>query len=229
MKKYIYFGETVKGYDIPVLNERELRAGAGILFLFAMISFLNAYLVQNYFPLRIFITAFFIDFVIRVFINPKFSPSLVLGRFFVSGQKPEYVGAAQKKFAWVLGLILSGTMFYLSVISQNVGIINLIICLTCLPLLFFETSFGICVGCKLYNLFHKEKAKLCPGGACELKTKEAIQKISWIQWGIVVLFVVFLFFLPKISLFEKNEKAHVAASNEESCTVSKILDNLKGE
>jgi len=27
------FGETVEGYSIPVLNEREIRAAAGILFL----------------------------------------------------------------------------------------------------------------------------------------------------------------------------------------------------
>ena len=32
--KNIKFGETVKGYDIPVLNEREVRAAAGILFIF---------------------------------------------------------------------------------------------------------------------------------------------------------------------------------------------------
>jgi hypothetical protein len=28
------FGENVEGYSIPVLNEREIRGGAGILFLF---------------------------------------------------------------------------------------------------------------------------------------------------------------------------------------------------
>jgi len=33
MKKVIQFGEDVPGYDIPVLNEREIRAAAGILFL----------------------------------------------------------------------------------------------------------------------------------------------------------------------------------------------------
>ena len=32
MSKVIKFGEDVKGYDIPVLNEREIRAAAGIFF-----------------------------------------------------------------------------------------------------------------------------------------------------------------------------------------------------
>ncbi len=34
MSKTIQFGEIVEGYNIPVLNEREVRASAGILFLF---------------------------------------------------------------------------------------------------------------------------------------------------------------------------------------------------
>ncbi|MCP4459597.1 MAG: DUF4395 domain-containing protein, partial [Cytophagales bacterium] len=33
MNNIIKFGEDVEGYDIPVLNEREIRATAGILFL----------------------------------------------------------------------------------------------------------------------------------------------------------------------------------------------------
>jgi len=38
----------------------------------------------------------------------------------------------------------------------------------CLLLLFFETAFGICIGCNVCNLFNREQARLCPGGACEL-------------------------------------------------------------
>ena len=33
MNKIIQFGENIEGSDIPVLNEREIRAAAGILFL----------------------------------------------------------------------------------------------------------------------------------------------------------------------------------------------------
>jgi len=32
------FGKTVEGYSIPVLNEREIRAAAGILFLFVFMA-----------------------------------------------------------------------------------------------------------------------------------------------------------------------------------------------
>jgi hypothetical protein len=100
MKNKIFsFGEKVEGFDVKVLNEREVRASAGILFFFAMISFMNALLLGNFYMTKIFVIIFMVDFFIRIFINPKFSPSLILGRFFVKNQKPEYVGAPQKKFA----------------------------------------------------------------------------------------------------------------------------------
>ena len=45
MNKVIRFGEDVEGYEIPVLNEREVRATAGILFLFAFLAILLAHTV----------------------------------------------------------------------------------------------------------------------------------------------------------------------------------------
>ena len=38
MNKLIQFGEHVEGYNISVLNEREIRASAGMLFLLLFIS-----------------------------------------------------------------------------------------------------------------------------------------------------------------------------------------------
>ena len=84
-------------------------------------------------------------------------------------QQPEYVGAPQKRFAWAIGFVLALTMLYLVVIKHVVGPINLIVCAACLVLLFFETAFGICIGCKVYNLFNKDQAQLCPGGVCEVE------------------------------------------------------------
>ncbi len=42
MKKLIQFGETVEGYTISVLNEREIRAAAGMLFMLMFISIQRA-------------------------------------------------------------------------------------------------------------------------------------------------------------------------------------------
>ena len=192
MKKYLYFGETVESYDVPVLNEREARAGAGILFLFAIISFLNAYLTHRFLFTQIFVTVFMIDFFIRIFINPMYAPSLILGRLFVQNQTPEYVGAVQKRFAWGIGFGLSVIMFFIIVIFEWMTPIKIAICILCLALLFSEAAFGICLGCIIYHWVHKRSPHYCPGGVCEIKEKEEIQKISKLQLTIVSIFLVFI-------------------------------------
>jgi hypothetical protein len=183
------FGDTVPGYAVPVFNEREVRAAAGILFFFALVTFMNAFLMGNFYPTRVFIVAFVVDFSIRLFINPQFAPSMIVGRFAVRNQTPEYVGAPQKRFAWGIGLALGLLMFYLMVLNNVVGPINMLVCSTCMLLMFFEAAFGICLGCKLYNLFFREKAKLCPGDACEANTRHAIQNIGMAQMASLVVFL----------------------------------------
>jgi hypothetical protein len=73
------FGERVDGYAVPVLNERAVRAAAGIVFFFAIVSFMNAWLIGNFQPTRVFVVAFLIDFTLRIFVNPRYAPSMILG------------------------------------------------------------------------------------------------------------------------------------------------------
>lgn len=188
MNTHIQFGENVEGYGIPVLNEREIRAAAGILFLATFISLMFILFKNNFLPIKYVITMFLVDFIIRVFVNPKFSPTLILGRLIVNNQSPEYVGAKQKKFAWTIGVALSTAMFILMVIVNSYSPITGVICLICLVFLFFESAFGICLGCKFYPLFFKEKGKQCPGEVCDVKSKQDIQKTSTVQLLIVFAF-----------------------------------------
>ena len=194
MKPVIQFGENVEGYNIRVLNEREIRASAGILFLAVFISLMMILFKNNFLPIKYVITVFLTDFIIRVFISPRFSPSLIIGRLIVGNQVPEYVGAQQKKFAWIIGIILSATMFTLMVVVNSYSPITGIICLICLVFLFFESAFGICLGCKFYSLFHKEKPQYCPGEVCDIKSKQDIQKTTRLQLLIVFAFTTFIFF-----------------------------------
>ncbi|MDO6433653.1 DUF4395 domain-containing protein [Flavitalea sp. BT771] len=195
MSKTIQFGEEVAGYEIRVLNEREIRAAAGILFLATFLSLMFIVFKNNFLPIKYVITLFFIDFAIRVFINPKFSPMLIIGRLIVGRQTPEYVGARQKRFAWVIGLVLSATMFIFMVLVNSYSPITGIICLICLIFLFFEAVFGICLGCKFYPLLFKGKTQYCPGEICDVRSKQEIQKTSISQLMIVLGFAVFIFFL----------------------------------
>jgi hypothetical protein len=190
------FGEEIDGYSVRVLNERAVRASAGILFLFAIVSFMNAWQQGNFQPTRLFVVAFLIDFTIRIFVNPRFAPSLIVGQWMVRHQQPEYVGAPQKRFAWAIGLTLAAAMFYLIVVNNVIGPVNLLVCGLCLLLLFFETAFGICLGCKIYNLFHRNQAQLCPGGVCEVPPAPGLG-LSAKEVAILAVFAVLLFGLAR--------------------------------
>jgi hypothetical protein len=192
MGKIIKFGEDVEGYEIPVLNEREIRAAAGIFFVFAFLAVLLAILKGNFVLLKYFVLGFLVDFILRVFVNPKFAPSLIIGRLIVRRQVPEYVGAVQKKFAWVIGLVLALIMLVLVVFMNSYSPISGIICLICLIFLLFESAFGICLGCLTYGWIYGKKAKYCPGEVCEVKDRHEIQKTSWVQILIVLGFIAFI-------------------------------------
>lgn len=192
MKQLFKFGEDVEGFSIPVLNEREIRAAAGILFLATFISLMFILFKGNFIPIKYVIVFFLTDFIIRI-LNPKYSPSLIIGRLIVRNQTPEYVGAAQKKFAWIIGVAMAAIMFIFFVFVNAYSAITGIICLICLIFLFFESAFGICLGCKFYPIFFKEKVQYCPGEVCDLKQKQDIQKTSKSQFLALLVFVAFIF------------------------------------
>lgn len=202
MSKIIGFGETVEGYPVPVLNEREIRASAGLLFVAVFLSLMFVMFKSDFVPVKYVITMFLTDFIIRVFINPKYSPTLIMGRLIVGNQTPEYVGAPPKKFAWIIGVTLAATMFIFLVVMNSFSPITGITCLICLIFLFFESAFGICLGCKFYPLFFKERAQYCPGEVCDVRTKQEIQKTSRVQMLIVIGFVAYL--LLAISVLNDN-------------------------
>ena len=217
MKKVVQFGEHVEGYDIPVLNEREIRAAAGILFLIMFISIQQA-VGGDFTMLKYAVVGFLIDILIRVFINPKFAPTLIIGRLIVRNQTPEYVGARQKKFAWKIGIALASIMFVLIIVVNSFSPITGLICLICLIFLFFESVFGICLGCKIYPWFYKDKVQYCPGEVCDIKSRQDIQKTSWSQILIVIGFFAFIILVaivfndyfsePPFDLFGLESSAH---------------------
>ncbi len=191
MKTIHQFGETVEGYQIPVLNEREIRASAGILYFFMFLAWMLVIFQESFFLIKFVNTIFMTDFIIRVLISPRYSPSLIIGRLIVGNQTPEYVGAAQKKFAWTIGLVLATIMFLLLVVMNTYSVITGLICQVCLIFLFFEAVFGICLGCKFYPIFHKEKTQYCPGEICDVRAKQEIQKTSLLQKGVVTAYFLF--------------------------------------
>lgn len=82
----------------------------------------------------------------------------------VRNQVPEYTGAPQKRFAWALGLGIALFMAIWLIWFNQPGPVAILGCLACHVLLFVETAFGICLGCKIYNAIWPEQAQLCPAG-----------------------------------------------------------------
>lgn len=203
------YGEKVQGYDVLVLNEREARAGAGILFAIGILSLMNAVALGHIIVTKVFISFFTFDFLMRV-LQPRYAPSLLLGRVFVQNQRPEYVGAIQKRFAWGIGLLLALPMFYLIVIDFQPNPIKVLVCISCLMLLFLESAFSICVGCKLFELFKKDPVTHCPGGVCEIRPKEPIQIFSVVQKFIVAMMGFALIFGLYLYVMKVPSKTHLA-------------------
>jgi hypothetical protein len=185
LQKYGLFkiGETIPGLMLygkpapyPVVDDRVVRAGAGIMFALGFFAFFHALHLSNLFYLQIIVTLFFFDFLAKTVIGLRFSPVHQIARLLVRGQAPEYVGAIQKRFAWSIGLMLSGAMLLLLFVFDVRGYINLIICSVCLIFMWLESSAGLCVGCKIYAflLHHKlikqpEYKPVCPGNVCSIE------------------------------------------------------------
>jgi len=149
------FGEYKNGSSFKVLNERVVRGSSGIMLLLGFIAFANAFILKNYYVVP-YISGFLaLNFLISILINPKFAPINFVSWLFVRKQTPLYIGAIQKRFAWSLGSILTTFIFILSFFllkDESYFEPVCMLCVICILLLFLETAFGICIGCKLYHL-----------------------------------------------------------------------------
>jgi hypothetical protein len=176
----ISFGEYIEGKNYKILDERRIRASSGIMFLLGMIAFINGFILNEVDVIPYISGFLMLSFFISVFINPKFSPTMFVGYMFVRKQSPLPIGAVQKRFAWSLGLAMSATIFVLSIFLLEDRVFFepvCFLCIACLILLFLETAFGICVGCKSYWLSVKMKLLQkpaerpnCMGDACEVES-----------------------------------------------------------
>jgi len=187
LQKFLWeYGEKVPGYDVTVVNEREARAAAGILATLGMIVIFVGIGYNHIIVARVYLAFLFIDFTARI-LTPKYSPSLLLGKFIVQNQTPEYVGGLQKRFAWSLGWLISLPMLDWFVLHWDITFYKVMICVLCLTLMILESAFSICVGCMIYKAIIDKNPKHCPGGVCEIKKKEPIQRFNPLQKTIAIV------------------------------------------
>jgi hypothetical protein len=94
----------------------------------------------------------FIDFLLRWF-NPKYSPLAFICKIFhknILNTKPEMVYSAPKRFAVLIGIILTGLMTIAFLLGFQILFIVLAVSLLIASSL--QAIFDYCLGCEIYNV-----------------------------------------------------------------------------
>lgn len=178
------FGEFIEDKKFRVVDERVMRLNALFILMLAATAFVNGFELNNYQALPYIIGVIWINFIIGIFINSNYAPTVALARLILGKEVKKPIGAIQKKFAWALGLTLSTAILILSLMLPTYpGLFNTVclLCLLCIAIIFFEVVFKICAGCELY--FFAIEIKLikepkpderpnCMGDSCEVDVKK---------------------------------------------------------
>ena len=143
-------------FSCPISGEQRdnttVRVVAGFVFVIGGASLLVAFLVSTG-TAAIIIGFLALDFIIRAFIRPKYSPVATLARGVVSGLNlpRKMVDNAPKVFAARIGVLFSvvTTILYAANLLFA-GSVVLVILLICASL---ESFFSFCLGCWMYSLF----------------------------------------------------------------------------
>ena len=174
-------GLTVDGKELhaAVFNENQVRAAAGLTMVIGAAAFAYAYFAEQYVPLQVAATLFFVEFLVRVRFGIRYSPVGIVARAMTRSHPPEWVSAKPKRFAWTLGLAMSFSMMVITNSGVR-GTLPRTICLICLTLMWMESSLGLCLGCKIHGLLVRRgwatkdpDFEVCAHGACELPVRSA--------------------------------------------------------
>ena len=177
-------GLTVDGKQLQaaVFNENDVRAAAGLTLVLGAIAFSLALLDQQYLPLQVVTTFFFVEFLIRTTVGIRYSPIGLVARTMTRGMAPEWVSAKPKLFAWRIGL---GMAFSMMIIT-NSGIRGWLpgsMCVICMTLMWIEAVLGRCLGCEIHAALVRRGLterdadyEICSGGVCELPTRPAVEE-----------------------------------------------------
>ena len=174
-------GRTAGGRPVaaPVVNEHQVRAAAGTTMAIGAVAFAYAYFEHRYWGLQVVASFLFVEFFVRVSAGISRSPVGLLAGWMTRRQPPDWVSAKPKRFAWTLGLALTGAM----TIITNDGIRGWLprsICLVCLALMWLESVLGLCLGCEIHGLLvrrgwaRKDAAyEICAHGACDVTPRRS--------------------------------------------------------
>ena len=160
---------TLAGHDFPVVNERSVRASAGLLLIFGLFGWFQLLYTGDQGLIRTFALTFVFELAVRIVLGVRWAPVLLIGSFLVRKQSAEWSELRPKETAWIIGLFYAAIACY--AIAWVPGLPSwamLATCGVCLLLLFFESAIGFCLGCWIHSRFSKTPPQLCPSGSCRV-------------------------------------------------------------
>ncbi|TEB04300.1 hypothetical protein Psch_04026 [Pelotomaculum schinkii] len=146
-------------FSCPVSGEQRdnttVRVAAGFVFVIAGSALLAALLVSTR-AAAIISVILALDFIIREFLKPKYSPLATLARGTVSGLKlpQKLVDSGPKVFAARIGVIfsvLTAILYSANLLYAGSAVLGIL--LICAAL---ESFLGFCLGCWIYSLLPKK-------------------------------------------------------------------------
>ncbi|GAB0174383.1 MAG: hypothetical protein HHAS10_02620 [Candidatus Altimarinota bacterium] len=112
MYGHFIHGISEKHDKYGFVDEREIRISTGIMLLFTMTSFFLVLFKAEYSIPLVLVSIVILEFIMKIFIGPKWSIFGSLVRMNLEKSKEIWVGAVQKRFAWSIGLFLSVFALY---------------------------------------------------------------------------------------------------------------------
>ena len=167
---------TADGAELQaaVVDENQVRAAAGVTMVMGAVAFSYAYFDAKYILLQAVSTLFVVEFLGRLTVGLRYTPTGVVARVMTLRQAPDWVSAKPKRFAWTLGM---GMAFSMMVITNSGirGTLPRTICIICLTLMWMESVLGVCLGCKIHALLVRRgwasadpAFEICSHGECRV-------------------------------------------------------------
>jgi len=160
--------------DRSLVDERVVRAAAGLTMAAAAVAFAYAFLGKRYLPIQSVTAFFLLEFGLRVGWGLDRSPVGRLASAMVRGGTPQWVSVAPKRFAWSLGMAMSAVMTAITQAHIR-GLVPMTICRICLTLMWLEAVLGLCLGCLLHRQLVQRGLRppvpdqVCADGACTVE------------------------------------------------------------
>lgn len=169
----------------PVLNERAIRATAWLMFAIWFAVMMYTILTKDRSILYWILPIFWLQFFVVSLWWPSYAPFSLLWQRLVKNQRPEYVGAIQKRFARGMWLIMATIMMLLVFVFDIRSGIPFVLCGICLLFMWLESAVWLCVWCKIYyrairkNIMQEPEFRpACPWWVCEIPKQKIKSHIN---------------------------------------------------